>query len=103
MMQFDYPTDPLEIERRSFAQIRQLTDLSRFDPEQQQVAMRLVHTSGDPSIVNDLRFSPNAVTAAENFMFSEAWPIGRGVELIARLSKRLLSSPDFLYRKSKWA
>jgi precorrin-8X/cobalt-precorrin-8 methylmutase len=63
MIRFDYLTDPLEIERRSFVQIQELTDLSRFDPDQQQVAMRLVHTSGDPDIVNDLDFSPGAVAA----------------------------------------
>lgn len=62
-LQFDYLRDPLEIERRSFALIRELTDLSRFDPDQQQVAMRLVHTSGDPGIVTDLYFSPGACAA----------------------------------------
>ena len=63
MPRFDYLRDPDEIERQSFAQIRQLTDLSRFDADHQQVAMRLVHTSGDPGIVRDLRFSPGAVGA----------------------------------------
>ncbi|MCB1821749.1 MAG: precorrin-8X methylmutase [Candidatus Competibacteraceae bacterium] len=63
MPRFDYLRDPDEIERQSFAQIRQLTDLSRFDADQQQVAMRLVHTSGDPGIVHDLYFSSGAVEA----------------------------------------
>ncbi len=63
MSRFDYLRDPDEIERQSFVQIRRLTDLSRFDSDQQQVAMRLVHTSGDPGIVHDLRFSPGAVEA----------------------------------------
>jgi precorrin-8X/cobalt-precorrin-8 methylmutase len=63
MPRFDYLRDPDEIERQSFAQIRRLTDLSRFDADQQQVAMRLVHTSGDPGIVRDLHFSPGAVEA----------------------------------------
>ena len=63
MAQFQYLTDPREIERRSFAQIRQLTDLDRFDADQQQIAMRLIHTSGDPRVVEDLYFSPGAVTA----------------------------------------
>ncbi|HOW74600.1 MAG TPA: precorrin-8X methylmutase [Candidatus Competibacteraceae bacterium] len=63
MPRFDYLRDPDEIERQSFGQIRQLTDLSRFDSDQQQVAMRLVHTSGDPGIVHDLYFSPGAVEA----------------------------------------
>ena len=57
MPRFDYLRDPDEIERQSFTQIRQLTDLSRFDADQQQVAMRLVHTSGDPGIVHDLHSS----------------------------------------------
>jgi precorrin-8X/cobalt-precorrin-8 methylmutase len=63
MPRFDYLRDPDEIERQSFVQIRQLTDLSRFDADQQQVAMRLVHTAGDPDIVHDLQFSPGAVEA----------------------------------------
>ncbi|PIE82897.1 MAG: precorrin-8X methylmutase [Candidatus Contendobacter odensis] len=63
MPRFDYLRDPEEIERQSFIQIRQLSDLSRFEPDQQQVAMRLIHTSGDPTIVNDLHFSSGAVEA----------------------------------------
>lgn len=63
MSHFAYLTDPQEIERRSFAQIRQLTDLSCFDADQQQIAMRLVHTSGDPSIAKALYFSAGAVAA----------------------------------------
>jgi precorrin-8X/cobalt-precorrin-8 methylmutase len=63
MPRFDYLRDPDEIERQSFVRIRQLTDLSRFDADQQQVAMRLVHTSGDPDLVRDLHFSPAAVEA----------------------------------------
>ena len=63
MPRFDYLRDPDAIERQSFEQIRQLTDLSGFDTDQQQVAMRLVHTSGDPAIVDDLQFSTGAVAA----------------------------------------
>jgi precorrin-8X/cobalt-precorrin-8 methylmutase len=63
MPRFDYFRDPDDIERQSFVQIRQLTDLSRFDADQQQVAMRLVHTSGDPGIIHDLYFSPGAINA----------------------------------------
>ena len=63
MPRFDYLRDPDAIERQSFEQIRRLTDLSGFDTDQQQVAMRLVHTSGDPAIVDDLQFSPGAVAA----------------------------------------
>jgi precorrin-8X/cobalt-precorrin-8 methylmutase len=63
MAQFVYLTDPIEIERRSFVEIRKLTNLGRFAPNEQQVAMRLVHSCGDPSIVAKLYFSLGAVTA----------------------------------------
>lgn len=60
-MGFDYLSDPEQIERKSFAQIKDLTALDHFDEFQRQVAMRLVHTCGDPSIVDSLLFSPEAV------------------------------------------
>ncbi|MFO1432307.1 MAG: precorrin-8X methylmutase [Candidatus Competibacteraceae bacterium] len=101
MMQFDYLTDPLEIERRSFAQIRQLTDLNRFDPEQQQVAMRLVHTSGDPSIVNDLQFSPNAVTAGIEALQRGA-PVLCDVEMVRQgISRRYLKGEVLCFINSE--
>lgn len=61
-MGYEFLRDPEEIERRSFAEIRALTELGRFDEFQRQVAMRLVHTSGEPSIVDNLLFSDGAVT-----------------------------------------
>lgn len=61
MAPFDYLSDPKEIERESFARIAALTRLDGFDPEQRQIAMRLVHTCGDPGIVDSLAFSPGAV------------------------------------------
>ncbi|SEQ52772.1 MULTISPECIES: precorrin-8X methylmutase [Pseudomonas] len=62
-MPFDYQRDPEAIERQSFEQIRTLTDLSRFDPDQAQIAMRLVHTCGEPEIVEALHFSRHAMEA----------------------------------------
>jgi len=72
MSLFEYQTDPAAIERDSFQQIRTLTDLSRFDADQQQIAMRLVHTSGDPNIVEDLQFSPGAVAAGVQALTRQA-------------------------------
>jgi precorrin-8X/cobalt-precorrin-8 methylmutase len=90
MPRFDYLRDPDEIERQSFAQIRQLTDLSRFDPDQQQVAMRLVHTSGDPDIVHDLRFSPGAVQAGLEALEQSA-DVLCDIEMVSHgISKRYL-------------
>lgn len=93
MPRFDYFRDPDDIERQSFEQIRQLTDLSRFDPDQQQVAMRLVHTSGDPSIVQDLHFSSGAV-AAGLAAVEQGAPVLCDIEMVSRgISQRYLKGP----------
>jgi len=63
MLSLAYEKDPLNIERQSFQQIRALTDLNRFTPEQAQIAMRLVHTCGDPDVASAAYFSPHAITA----------------------------------------
>ena len=91
MPRFDYLRDPDEIERQSFAQIRQITDLSRFDPDQQQVAMRLVHTSGDPGILQDLHFSPGAVEAGLAALAKSA-DVLCDIQMVSHgISKRYLS------------
>lgn len=93
MPRFDYLSDPDEIERQSFFQIRQLTDLSHFDLDQQQVAMRLVHTSGDPSIIRDLRFSPGAVAAGLDAL-TEGANVLCDIEMVSRgIGKRYMKGP----------
>ncbi|HRD48528.1 MAG: precorrin-8X methylmutase [Candidatus Competibacter sp.] len=93
MPRFDYLRDPDEIERQSFVQIRQITDLSRFDADQQQVAMRLVHTSGDPDIVRDLHFSSGAVAAGLAALAKGA-DVLCDIEMVSHgISKRYLHSP----------
>lgn len=57
---FEYQKDPKKIEQESFRQIRELTSLSHLQREQQQVAMRIVHSLGMPHVVEQLRFSDNA-------------------------------------------
>ncbi|WP_276849804.1 precorrin-8X methylmutase, partial [Corynebacterium pyruviciproducens] len=45
-MTFEYICDGDEIYRRSFAIIREESDLSRFTPEQQTIAVRMIHAAG---------------------------------------------------------
>lgn len=93
MIHFDYIHDPREIERQSFVQIRELADLSRFDPDQQQVAMRLIHTCGDPAIIDDLYFSEGAVEAGLEALRRRT-AILCDVEMVRQgLSRRYLDSP----------
>lgn len=91
-MGFDYIHDPLAIERRSFEMIRELTDLSRFSAEQHQVAMRLVHTCGDPAIVEQIRFCGDAVQAGLAALADRA-PLLCDVEMVRHgLTRRYLDS-----------
>lgn len=59
---YDYLRDPDAIYRRSFALVRQAAGLSRLPRDLRAVALRLIHTCGDPSIVSDLIASPGAAT-----------------------------------------
>jgi precorrin-8X/cobalt-precorrin-8 methylmutase len=97
MPRFDYLRDPDEIERQSFARIRQLTDLSRFDADQQQVAIRLVHTSGDPGIVQDLHFSPGAI-AAGLAALAQGADVLCDIEMVSQgISKRYLPGQIYCF------
>jgi precorrin-8X/cobalt-precorrin-8 methylmutase len=64
-MPFEYLRDPAAIYRRSFALIRQETDLSRLPELLHPLALRLVHAVADRSIIADLVWSADAVGAGE--------------------------------------
>jgi precorrin-8X/cobalt-precorrin-8 methylmutase len=59
---YDYLRDPAAIYRRSFALIGEAADLSHLSRDLRPVATRLIHTCGDPSIIDDLIASPGAAT-----------------------------------------
>lgn len=87
---YDYIKDPVKIEQESFKQIRQLSQLEQFDLQQQQVAMRLVHTLGQPEICSQIRFSENAIEAGLAAIKAGAKVIS-DVEMVRHgLTKRML-------------
>jgi precorrin-8X/cobalt-precorrin-8 methylmutase len=59
----DYIRDGAEIYRRSFAIIRQEADLARFTPDEERVAVRIIHACGIVAVAADLAFAPGAVAA----------------------------------------
>ncbi len=59
----DYIKDGAEIYRRSFAIIRAEADLARFTPEEERVAVRIIHASGMVEVAADIAFSAGAVLA----------------------------------------
>jgi precorrin-8X/cobalt-precorrin-8 methylmutase len=62
-MKYDYEKDPHAIEVESFRQIRALTDLGALNADEAQVAMRLVHTCGDPALTDEIVLSSQSVSA----------------------------------------
>ncbi len=96
-MAYDYLRNPQAIEDRSFEMIRACTDLRGFDPQQAQVAMRVVHTCGLPDVTQHLRFTGNAVPAgcaalaAGNVVLCDVEMIVRGI------SQRFIDNPVQCY------
>lgn len=63
-MRYTFETDGAAIYRQSFATIRAEADLARFPPEEEQVAVRMIHAAGLVGLEADIRFSDGFVAAA---------------------------------------
>ncbi|WP_395664494.1 precorrin-8X methylmutase [Methylocella sp.] len=63
-MPYHYETDGAAIYARSFATIRAEASLSGFTPDEEQVAVRMIHAAGMVGLEAHLRFSPGMVGAA---------------------------------------
>jgi precorrin-8X/cobalt-precorrin-8 methylmutase len=59
----EYLRDGAEIYRRSFAIIRAEAELSRFTPDEERVAVRIIHACGNVAVASDIAFAPGAVLA----------------------------------------
>jgi precorrin-8X/cobalt-precorrin-8 methylmutase len=59
-----YIRDGAEIYRRSFAIIRAESDLARFSPIEERVAVRIIHACGMTEIARDIVMSPGFAEAA---------------------------------------
>lgn len=72
MSRYSYLTDGAEIYKRSFAIIREEADLSRFDADEEPVALRIIHACGDVKAASDIAFAPGAAKAARAALASGA-------------------------------
>lgn len=96
-MKFKYQIDPLAIEQQSFAQIRQVTDLSGLSEPQQQVVMRIVHSVGIPQIAAQVRFSANACQRAVDAL-EQRQAILCDVEMVRQgITKRMIAKPPLCF------
>jgi precorrin-8X/cobalt-precorrin-8 methylmutase len=59
-----YIRDGAEIYRRSFAIIRAESDLTRFSPTEERVAVRIIHACGMTEVARDIVMSPGFAQAA---------------------------------------
>ncbi|MDF0530571.1 precorrin-8X methylmutase [Tsukamurella sp. 8F] len=68
----EYLTDGAEIYRRSFAMIRAESDLSRFPGSTENVAVRMIHASGQTDLAADIEISAGAVGAGRSALAAGA-------------------------------
>lgn len=59
-----YETDGAAIYRQSFAMIRAEADLARFDADEEQVVVRMIHAAGMVGLERFVKISPGFVSAA---------------------------------------
>ncbi len=58
-----YESDPKKIRKRSMEYIREQTSLDHLNEHEQQIALRMIYTCGDLSLLDNLRMSENALVA----------------------------------------
>lgn len=63
-MPYEYETDGAAIYAQSFATIRAEAALDRFDADEEQVAVRMIHAAGMVELAPHIRFSPGFVATA---------------------------------------
>jgi precorrin-8X/cobalt-precorrin-8 methylmutase len=78
----DYIRDGAAIYERSFAIIRAEADLSRFTPEEVDVAVRMIHACGLVEAAGSIAFSPDLVVSARGALLAGA-PILCDAEMVA--------------------
>ena len=80
--QYDYIGDGAAIYARSFAIIRAEANLARFSPEEERVAVRIIHACGMVEVADDILFSPGAAQAARRAL-NEGAPILCDANMVA--------------------
>ena len=87
-MPHTYETDGAAIYRQSFAMIRAESDLARFDEDEEQVAVRMIHAAGMVDLAADIHFSSGFVPAARS-----ALQVGGAILCDARMVSEGVTRP----------
>jgi precorrin-8X/cobalt-precorrin-8 methylmutase len=83
MVNYDYIKDGDAIYRQSFAIIRAEADLTRFSPDEAELAVRMIHAAGSVDAADAFEFGPGFVDAARAALAGGA-PIFCDAEMVAR-------------------
>ena len=84
-MPYDYEKNGAAIYLESFATIRREANLGRFDKDEEQVVVRMIHASGMVGLEDHVKFTPGFVDAARTAMengapvFCDARMVSEGV------------------------
>ncbi len=84
-MPYEYETNGAAIYKQSFAMIRAEADLGRFDKDEEQVCVRMIHAAGMVDLAPHVKFSPGFVPAARTALengapiFCDARMVSEGV------------------------
>jgi precorrin-8X/cobalt-precorrin-8 methylmutase len=87
-----YETDGAAIYRQSFATIRAEADLARFTPDEEPVAVRMIHAAGMVGLEAFIRFTPGMVRAARQALQDGA-PILCDARMVSRASRARVFRP----------
>ncbi|MAO25974.1 MAG: precorrin-8X methylmutase [Roseovarius sp.] len=96
-MPYEYEKDGAAIYLESFATIRAEADLGRYDADEEQVVVRMIHAAGLVGLERDVAVSPGMVTAARAALeagapiFCDAYMVSEGVT-----QKRLPAQNDVI-------
>jgi precorrin-8X/cobalt-precorrin-8 methylmutase len=77
----DYIRDGAAIYERSFAIIRAESDLTRFAPDEAEIAVRMIHACGQVTAAERIEFAPGLVAAARGSLLRGA-PILCDAEMV---------------------
>lgn len=84
-MPYEYEKDGAAIYAESFATIRAEANLDRFTPDEEQIAVRMIHAAGMVGLEDHIRFSPGFAEAARKALeagapiFCDARMVSEGV------------------------
>lgn len=97
----NFERNPQRIQQRSFEIVRQQVNMDHLSELEQQIAVRMIYACGDPSIIDDLRFSAAATDAGLQALQQQRQVLCDVNLVIAPLNKTLLAQPPLCFINDK--